>query len=407
VHELIPFYALYAILFADHGLNAAQISSLLVIWSLTSFVLEVPSGAWADTVSRRGLLVLGALLTGAGFAAWTVFPSYLGFAIGFVLWGTGGALDSGTFEALLYDELTARSAACEYARVMGYARSAAELGALLGILAAAPLFAWGGYGLVGTVSVAVCVAAACLAWSLPPAAKAASVAAIAEFDEDDEAVPDVDVESASLSTYVSMLRSGVSEVLVRPTVRWGVLLASLLFGFTAFDEYFGLLAEENGASTQTIPLLVGLTVAGTLVGSALAGRTANMRSSTMAWALVVSAAALAVGALIGGAGVIGVVGFAAIGVGYGIISNAVVVTESRLQDAIEGPARATVTSVSGLFSEVVALGVFGAVALGSVWLPISVNVALLAVPVLFAALLVPKWLPATHADPDEVADVAG
>ncbi|NMN95188.1 MFS transporter [Antrihabitans stalactiti] len=407
MHELIPFYALYAILFADHGLDAAQISSLLVIWSLTSFVLEVPSGAWADTVSRRGLLVLGALLTGAGFAAWTVFPSYLGFAIGFVLWGTGGALDSGTFEALLYDELTARSAARDYARVMGYARSAAEFGALLGILAATPLFAWGGYGLVGWVSVAVCGVAASLAWSLPPAAKAASVAAVADLEDDADAVPILDEHRSPLHTYVSMLRTGIAEVVERPTVRWGVLLASMLFGFTAFDEYFGLLAEENGASTQTIPLLVGLTVAGTLIGSALAGRTAKMRSATMAWALVVAAVALAVGALTGGAGVVGVAGFAAIGVGYGIISNAVVVTEARLQDSIEGPARATVTSVSGLLSEVVALAVFGAVALGSVWLPISVNVALLAVPVLLTAVLVPKWLPATHSDPDEVAEVAG
>ena len=55
---MIPFYALYAVLFADHGLTVAQISSLFAIWSLTGFLLEVPSGALADIVSRRGLLML-------------------------------------------------------------------------------------------------------------------------------------------------------------------------------------------------------------------------------------------------------------------------------------------------------------------------------------------------------------
>ncbi|MFH5211075.1 MFS transporter [Antrihabitans sp. NCIMB 15449] len=384
-------YALYALLFADHGLDTAEISSLLFIWSVTAFVFEVPSGAWADTVSRRGLLVLGALVTASGFAVWTVFPSYAGFALGFVLWGIGGSLQSGTFQALLYDELAARSATREYPRIIGFAKSAAETGALLGILAAAPLFAWGGYGLVGASSVAVALCAALLAASLPSAPKAASVAAVAEID-DDEDEPDVATDAPS-STYLTMLRSGVTEALRHKTVRRGVLLSSLLFGFTAIDEYFGLLAEDNGAATGFIPILIGLTVAGSLVGSALAGRTASMKASTMARGVVVAGIALAGGALIGGPGILGIIGFAAIGVGYGIITNAVIVSEARLQDAIEGPARATVTSASSLLAEVVSLAIFAAVALGSVWLSTPVLVALLGIPVVLAAALVPKWLP--------------
>ncbi|WP_411157334.1 MFS transporter [Nocardia farcinica] len=144
--EFVPLYALYALLFADHGLTTAQISSLFALWSITSFVLEVPSGAWADTVSRRGLLVLSGALVAAAFTVWTAAPSYLGFALGFVLWGVAGALESGTFEALIYDDLAARERAGEYARVMGYARAAAEGAVVVAILAAAPLYAVGGYG---------------------------------------------------------------------------------------------------------------------------------------------------------------------------------------------------------------------------------------------------------------------
>lgn len=378
-------------------MNTAEISSLLFFWSVTSFVLEVPSGAWADTVSRRGLLILAAVLTAAGFTVWTVFPSYVGFAAGFVLWGIGGALQSGTFQALLYDELAARSAAHEYPKLIGYATSASEAGALLGILAAAPLFAWGGYGLVGWVSVGVICLQAVLAASLPSAPKATSVSGVGEPDEPEE-------PGSALHTYLSMLKTGTSEALRHPTVRGGVLLASVLFGFTAFDEYFGLLASENGALTETVPLLVGLTVAGSLIGSVLAGRTAKMRSSTMAWALVAAGATLAAGALIAGPGLRSVAGFALIGVAYGVVMNAVIVSEARLQDAIEGPARATVTSASGLFSEVVGLGVFGAVALMSAWLPMSAIVALLGVPVVLTAAVVPKWLPKLRPDPIEQAD---
>ncbi|MFD9615279.1 MFS transporter, partial [Streptomyces sp. NPDC059083] len=172
--DLIPLYAIYALLFADHGLNAAQISSLFAIWSATSFLLEIPSGAWADTVSRRGLLVLSGALLAAGFAVWTLYPSYLGFAVGFVLWGTSGALRSGTFEALIYDDLHARAATAGYPRLMGHVRAATESAALAGILVAAPLYAWGGYALVAWSSVAIAAVHTATAALLPTAPKSVS-----------------------------------------------------------------------------------------------------------------------------------------------------------------------------------------------------------------------------------------
>jgi MFS family permease len=87
LHDFIPLYPLYQLLFKDHGLSTAEISTLFVIWSATGFVIEVPSGAWADSYSRRKLLMLGAFLSALGYTAWIVLPTYAGFALGFVLWG--------------------------------------------------------------------------------------------------------------------------------------------------------------------------------------------------------------------------------------------------------------------------------------------------------------------------------
>ena len=77
----------------------------------------------------------------------------------------------------------------------------------------------------------------------------------------------------------------------------------------------------------------------------------------------------------------------------GIAANVMIVAEARLQDAITGPSRATVTSVSGLFSEVFALAVFGTLALGSAWFAVSTMVVALSAPILLIAMLVPRWLP--------------
>mgnify|MGYP006200214433 CR=1 FL=1 len=59
----------------------------------------------ADAVSRRLLLCLAPLAAAAAFALWVLVPSYPAFAVGFLLWGAGGALASGSLEALVYTEL--------------------------------------------------------------------------------------------------------------------------------------------------------------------------------------------------------------------------------------------------------------------------------------------------------------
>ncbi|WP_433729519.1 MFS transporter [Nocardia sp. CA-129566] len=488
IGELIPLYALYAVLFADHGLSTGQISSLLAIWSATAFLLEVPSGAWADTVSRRGLLVLSGVLLTAGFTLWTVLPTYLGFALGFLLWGTSGALVSGTFEALLYDELVAHGARHAYPQIIGYARAASEAAIVIAIVAATPLYIWGGYPLLGWSSVLFAAVHTLIALSLPSAPKAVSAADIEELEDDavegdssseqrpaggtrvaadmtsavrrarvlgpagqlDEdgpissshqlvdpavtaigrkstlprlaptehegradraqgatggtATSDCD-EAATVTrpfvTYLSMLRTGVGEAIRVRVVRNGVMLGAMLFGITAFDEYFALLAAEVGVATAIVPLLVGITVLGSLIGSVLAGRTEAISARTMALAVGIAGVLFVGGALVSGLAVrwpaalyvLAVIGFTAIGASYGIVYNATVVAGARLQDAIEGPARATVTSVSGLATEVIALAVFGFAALATTCLSMSTTVALLGTLLLAIALLTPSWLP--------------
>ncbi|MGQ4598803.1 hypothetical protein [Nocardia sp. R6R-6] len=174
-----------------------------------------------------------------------------------------------------------------------------------------------------------------------------------------------------------------------------------MFGITAFDEYFGLLAQQIGVSTAVVPLLVGLTVLGSLIGSVLGGRTEGMSGRAMGIVMGVSGVLFLAGALVAGFAArrtdamypLAVLGFTAIGISYGIVHNAVVVAGARLQDAIEGPARATVTSVSGLLSEVVALAVFGFAAVVTIRYSMSTLLALLGLAVLAIAASTPRWLP--------------
>jgi MFS family permease len=348
-------------------------------------VFEIPSGAWADTVDRRALLVLSAALYAGTFVAWTALPSYLGFAAGFALWGLSGALLSGTFEAWLYDELATRSATPAYAQLLGWAHSTAMPAMLAGTALGAPLYAWGGYPLVGWTSVAVVAAHAGLAATLPPGTRRP---------------PPMTHRESPARRYAAMLRDGIGQAARHVPVRRLIALYAVMFGLSAYDEYFPILARDSGVATTEVPLLVGLLMLGQSAGTALAGRTAAMSGRAMAALLATSAVLVSAGALVlgppgwaGWSGWSGLAGLAAIAVGYGAVHNAIIVAAARLQDLITSQARATVTSVAGLSTEMIVLAVYAAFAIGSAWLSIATIIALLGLPMLGVAAAARRRLP--------------
>jgi hypothetical protein len=332
------------------------------LWSVTTLVLEVPSGAWADVTSRRRMLALAGVLSGAAFALWVLLPSAPVFALGFVLWGAGSALGSGTLEALTHDALSGWGAEDRYATLMGRARSGYLGATLVATLLAAPLVEVGGYVLPGLVGTAASVAGAALALTLP---------------EEPRARPDRTSARDAVTAWWTTLRDGLAEVSRTALVRRAVVVTAALTGLMAFDEYLPLLAADRGASPATTALvLAGVGVAETAC-VAFAGRVARARGAVVGALLAGAALAVGAGALLP----LGP-GFAAIALGWGVLQLLLVVVETRVQDAIDGDARATVTSVSGLGSEAVALGVLGAVGAGSGAVSLPVLVAALAVPLL-------------------------
>jgi len=51
------YYPVFTILFLDFGLTVAQFSILNAVWAATIVLAEVPSGALADIIGRKQLLV--------------------------------------------------------------------------------------------------------------------------------------------------------------------------------------------------------------------------------------------------------------------------------------------------------------------------------------------------------------
>ena len=380
--DLVLLYPLYVLLFADTGLSVGQISSLFVLWAAAGIVLEVPSGVWADAVSRRLLLCLAPLLAAGGFALWVLLPSYPAFAVGFLLWGAGGALRSGALEALVFTELERLGAADRYARLIGRTRTAEVLGAVGSGVLAGPVFALGGYLAVGAASVATCLLAAAVAARFPehrpPPIPSAAPDGPSVGDEPGEEQGDDE------PGWLDSLRLGLREVRADRRVRAAVLLVAAVTAiWGGLDEYTGLLAADTGTTEVGVPLLLLLVWAGMTVGGLLAPLGERLSHRGYAGLLVFAAGATAAGALLRHPG-----GFLLLAAAFAAFQLATVLADVRLQARIAGPARATVTSLAGMATDLTVVAFYGGYGLlaGAVGNPAAFAVAVL--PYLLVAL----WL---------------
>ncbi|MGH3323867.1 MAG: MFS transporter [Streptomyces sp.] len=372
LEDLILLYPVYALLFARTGLSAAEISSLFIIWSCVTFALEVPSGMWADLFSRRRLLVLAPLLSGAGFALWTWLPSYAAFAAGFVLWGAGSSLRSGTLQALLYEELARADAAGSYARLYGRSQALGTTAMMAATALAGPVLGAGGYPAVGFASVAVCLLGALVGRSFPESRSGA----LSSPDGDRDA------DVAEDPGFRAVLRAGLAELRASRAALRAVLLVSAVTGALMIDEYVPLLVQSMDVSDAAVPPLILIVTAGVAVGGWCAGRGTHR---LLAPALAVAALALAAGA-VGGPAATPLLALA-----FGIFQWAMVTCDALLQDRVTDRARATVSSLAGFGAEVFSVLLVAAYGLGSAWWDHSTLFVLAALPYLLIALVLLRY----------------
>ncbi len=119
------YYPVYALMFLDFGLTQEHFATLNFVWAVTIVLLEVPSGALADQIGRRPLVIGAAVLmmvemlvmllmpvvdkdnfagdkSGHDAAIWVLFTVFIANRI---LSGAAEAAASGADEALAYDSL--------------------------------------------------------------------------------------------------------------------------------------------------------------------------------------------------------------------------------------------------------------------------------------------------------------
>nr|WP_320011607.1 MFS transporter [uncultured Desulfobulbus sp.] len=153
------YYPVFTILFLDYGLSLEQFALLNTVWAVTIFLAEVPSGALADLLGRKQLLVITSALMVLEMALIALVPLgyprwiFIAFLANRIISGLAEAMASGADEALAYDTLAGLGLAKQWPRVLEVQMKAQNLGYIFAMTLGAAVYdpglvsrVWGWFG---------------------------------------------------------------------------------------------------------------------------------------------------------------------------------------------------------------------------------------------------------------------
>ncbi len=138
------YYPVIGVLFLDLGLTLEQYALLNVIWAVVIIVLEIPSGALADVIGRKHVVVMAAALMVAEMAVFAFAPRgawlFWLLVLNRILSGAAEACASGADEALAYDSLPEADRKTTWPRVLESLMRWKSGGFFLAMVSGAALF---------------------------------------------------------------------------------------------------------------------------------------------------------------------------------------------------------------------------------------------------------------------------
>ncbi len=141
-----PFFIL---IFLEKGFSFFQIGLLIAFRELAVTILEVPSGALADTHGRRNCMVASMIGYIASFLFFSLSNSFLVLFFAMFLFAIGDAFRTGTHKAMIFKWLENENRLTERTKVYGFTRSWSKTGtALSSIIAAILVYKSGSFSTV-------------------------------------------------------------------------------------------------------------------------------------------------------------------------------------------------------------------------------------------------------------------
>ncbi len=339
----------------SRGLSLSEIGAVFAVHSGVAIALEVPSGALADTVGRRRVLLAGAALTAVSLVIFAVADGVAAFMASVALLAAGRALISGSLEAWYVDSLRVLDPAAPLSHGLSRGTAAEGIAMALGALAGGGLVTLagpsGGTGALSGYGIAS------LAGAVAALAYLAAVAALVDQGPRRGHATDTrgSTRRRALEIFATAREEAAGSLVVRVVFLTGVALG---MSFTAVELLWQPRLGDLLGHARAHGLVFGALAAAAMLAvaaGASASTTVNRRLGLRLGYLVALAFAAICIALLGAPG-----SPAAFALVYLLAYLGLGVAEPMhfelLNDAVGATARATLISAESLAAQGGALG---------------------------------------------------
>jgi MFS family permease len=133
--DAVNFFAPVLTLFCMHrGLTYPDILVLLLVWVITTFLMEVPTGAFADRFGLKSAFIFGYLLKLGGAVLYLLAYNKIMFALGAACYATSDTFFSGSSQAFIFETLKGVGRENEMSETMGRILSARFIPPVIAVL---------------------------------------------------------------------------------------------------------------------------------------------------------------------------------------------------------------------------------------------------------------------------------
>ncbi|MFA7319591.1 MAG: MFS transporter [Parcubacteria group bacterium] len=109
---IVPF-------FQENGLSVREIIMLQSLFAWAVIAMEIPTGYFSDTFSRKSAIVIGGIFATAGVVVYTQSHTFWNFLLAEIILGFGVSFISGADSSMLYETLLAEGREGEYKKLGG------------------------------------------------------------------------------------------------------------------------------------------------------------------------------------------------------------------------------------------------------------------------------------------------
>ncbi len=337
----IPVVVLFTL---DRGLTLVQFGAVASVQGLVVLALELPTGALADSIGRRRVLVIASAVSIVSTAIYLSATNPTAFLVAFALQGIYRALDSGPLEAWYVDATLAADPTAPIERGLSAAGMVLGVSIAVGAVVAGGLVALGGVGPVDALAVPIVVSLAM---------QVVALVAVAVLMTETRPAPGTGgpgraalAAGAAVADGLRLLRwSPVLMALVAVELTWG-------FGMVAFESLFPVRLDEIVGSGDEAAAILGPVAAAAWLASAAGAAVVPWLGRRLGMAPAAALMRVLQGLSVVGIGLaVGVVGaVTAYLVCYAIHGASNPAHQTLVHGQVQGPLRATVVSLNSMAS---------------------------------------------------------